>query len=194
MPTRSTRYPGELGRPIPSADLRRKLLNISASGGSPRQWLKDEVQRRLALLFAYYGIEEGPNCWERLAWSLANRHVPGLRTTLPSGRPPKERPGPLSTIVAAMTMKRRAGRRREWTLEMYCELLEDIQLGTEQLRKQGMKATIVGAIAQRLKEKNPELRPAAVREESRRLAKRFSEAKKISGNRPEIGKSDSRDF
>lgn len=176
MPTRSTKYPGDLGRPIPVAKFRAELRRVADTGGNPRQWLEDEAQRRLDLLLAHYGIEQNENAWERLARSLAAAHVPGLRYTSPSESPPKESPGPMTTIMAAMAMKKDAPRSRPLTLEMYCDVLEDLRLGTEELRKQQKRVTVVGAIASQLAKKNPEMRPAKVRAEARRLAKLVSAA------------------
>lgn len=176
MPTRSTKYPGDLGRPIPVAKFRVELRRVADTGGNPREWLEDEVQRRLGLLLAHYGIEQNENAWERLARSLAAAHVPGLRYISPSESPAEKSPGPMTTIMAAMAMKKDAPRSRPLTLQMYCDVLEDLRLGTEELEKQRKRVTVVGAIASQLAKKNPEMRPAKVRAESRRLAKLVSGA------------------
>jgi hypothetical protein len=158
------------------AKFRAELRRVADTGGNPRQWLEDEAQRRLDLLLAHYGIEQNENAWERLARALAAAHVPGLRYTTQSESPPKESPGPMTTIMAAMAMKKDAPRSRPLTLEMYCDVLEDLRLGTEELRKQQKRVTVVGAIASQLAKKNPEMRPAKVRAEARRLAKLVSAA------------------
>jgi hypothetical protein len=82
----------------------------------------------------------------------------------------------MTTIMAAMAMKKDAPRSRPLTLEMYCDVLEDLRLGTEELRKQQKRVTVVGAIASQLAKNNPEMRPAKVRAEARRLAKLVSAA------------------
>jgi hypothetical protein len=176
MPTRSIKYTGDLGRPIPLAKFRAELRRVADTGGNPRQWLEDEVQRRLALLLAHFGIEQNENAWERLARSLAAAHVPGLRHTASTESPPKALAGPMTTIMAAMAMKKDDPRSRPWTLDVYCDVLEDLRLGREELEKQQKRVTIVGAIAAQLATKNPEMRPAQVRAEARRLAKLVSRA------------------
>jgi hypothetical protein len=69
--------------------------------------VEKEVSRKIALLFAHYGIKD-TNDIAALASALAFEHVPGLK-------------------VLPLKPKLKRGRKRKWDSERYSQLLETVQ-------------------------------------------------------------------
>jgi len=94
MARKKNRLPTELGRAIPFRDVLAKSRSLGVSADEAVLRLR---VKKLHLLFRHYGLDASmKNLWPVLALKLAVDFVPGLRVTLPPGRPSKVQEGRLA--------------------------------------------------------------------------------------------------
>ena len=87
MTPKKNRLPAELGRAIPFRDVLAECRSLGVS--TDEAVLRLRV-KKVHLLLRHYGLDASmKNLWPVLALKLAVDFVPGLRVTLPPGRPSK---------------------------------------------------------------------------------------------------------
>lgn len=100
-------YCGPLAKPIKLTGLR----GVFTSKGELERHCSPERLEKLQLLLDHYGIcPDDTNCWCKLAYALACRHVPGFRQ---------------------VTSEHRTGPKRQWWIDDWVKLLRDVERLTE---------------------------------------------------------------
>ena len=110
---RKTRYSGELNQPI----VRRLGLMYSTNSPTGARWALNEQLLKLPLLLDYYDIKPNDSaCWLKLAFQLAQDHVPGMKVAAyaPRGRgaplKPRDTSGARENVRIIDEIKRERGK------------------------------------------------------------------------------------
>jgi hypothetical protein len=188
MATQGVKYLGKLGKPMTEREVYEGTKELlGAQGGDLKvafnEWL---AQREIELLFAlldHYGIARNDqSSWFALSYKLAIDNVPAFRyANRGRGRPLKQ--GLLAGVGLAgllPKLKRKPGRKQEWTDEAYRALLKAVRDICAAQRFKGRGAVtkaLTAHISDRARAQGESVHQAA-RRDLPKFRKRYSVAKR----------------